>query len=49
MMKEPKRMLLKRRLPNRLEHVNAFIKEALDRFANLSLPEDDILDRKSVA
>jgi len=39
-------MLLKRRLPNRLEHVNAFIKEALDRFANLSLPEDDIFHLK---
>lgn len=46
MTKEPKRMLLERRLPSRLEHVNAFIKEALDQFGRLSLPEDDVFHLK---
>ena len=39
-------MLLERRLPNRLEHVNAFIKEALDHFGRLSLHEDDVFHLK---
>jgi len=41
-------MLLERRLPNRLEHVNAFIKEALDQFGKLSLPPSDIFHLKLV-
>ncbi len=39
-------MLLERRLPNRLEHVNAFIKEALGQFGTLSLPQSDIFHLK---
>ncbi len=39
-------MLLERRLPNRLEHVNAFIKEALDHFGRLSLPQEDVFPIK---
>jgi len=41
-------MLFERRLPNRLENVNAFIKEALVQFSRLSLPESDIFHLKLV-
>ncbi len=46
MTNEPKRMLLERRLPSRLERVNAFIKEALDQFGRLSLSGDDVFHLK---
>ena len=39
-------MLLERRLPNRLEHVNVFIKEALAQLGALSLPQEEIFNLK---
>jgi len=46
MTEELKRMLLERRLPNCLENVNIFIKEALDQFGRLSLSQEDIFNLK---
>ncbi|MGE5279474.1 MAG: ATP-binding protein [Deltaproteobacteria bacterium] len=46
MTKEPYRMLLERRLPNRLEHVNVFIKEALVQFGALPLSGEEIFNLK---
>jgi len=39
-------MLFERRLPNRLEHVSPFIKEALGHFGELSLSEEDVFRLK---